>query len=226
MTTARLLMKHQILAVLAAAIIAPTAIAGFIYSWQNDADNFWDISGSIEFADEVIFGDIIDSVDSISAFDFLITDPDGDYGIQFGRDDIQMNLESFVVERGGLLSVGKKAAKKKKAGPVIEYNTFRLETENAEIDFDIFNRKVAKKKAGDPTPILQASLWNGYGFAGLDDLAQEPVDTGGAKKKALKKAKLDFYGEWTTTALPEPASFGLMLIGLFLVGGLRRRFLR
>jgi len=240
MAISYLAIKQRLFVALLASIITPTVIAGFIYTWQDSSPDFFNVSGMIGFSDEINFGDLVDTTASIAAFDFLITDSSGDFSLQFGRDDIAINVP-FLVNPGGLNDSHLKVAKKKAApGPL---GDFDLINDQGFLGFDYFDqKKKAKKKAtkkkasekggGAPVEVDLIPLiftdWIGTGGAIFTLPDTDDTDTGEVKKKAKKKAakkiKLSIEGQWAlASSLPEPASFGLMLIGLFAIGGWWRR---
>lgn len=224
MANLNLAVKHRIFAALVAAIITPTAIAGFIYTWQDDSPNGYDVSGMISFGDEINFGDRVVSVDSIQAFDFLITESDGEFRVRFGRDDIATDI-AFLVGPDGLHEPGKVA--KKKTATITPLGLLDLANDDGYLYFDLFDGQITSKKIkGDALSGLPAYTdWFGIGLI----FGPEPeIDPDTGKKVAQSKgAKLDIQGQWAlASSLPEPASFTLMLIGLFAVGGLLRRRIR
>lgn len=223
MAISSLSLRNRILSAVLAALIAPTAIGALIYTWEEFDSNSLNVSGMIEFADEISFGDIVDSTASIQAFDFLVTDTSGAYSAQFGLADITLNF-LFLVDPGGLVLPSKIAVPKLPAG----MGYFDLLNDDGNLSFRYKNvkKKAVKKKAGEKTaaaPSPTFATWFGDGSISL--IPGQAEKKAAAVKVRPETMNASVEGQWVTasTALPEPASFGLMLIGLFAIGGLLTR---
>jgi len=236
MAISRLTLPQRVTTVLVCLAVMPISFAGYVYTWNTISATDLDISGSIEFADTIEFGDAVTDIADVVGFSYSIVKSIGDidYGAAFGIDDVYIS-RALLVEEAGLGSgnaVKKKAKRKatkkaaKKTSNPVTYTAgpIYLDGDDGYIDFEV----------GSDFSWLISD-----GILALSDLTPEPIldddfdDGGEAKKKAKRKvakrkaAKVDptgIEGRWDTTmALPEPSSFALLLGGFFAVGAMIRR---
>jgi hypothetical protein len=251
MAISRLTLPQRVTTVLVCLAVMPISFAGYVYTWNTIAATDLDISGSIEFADTIEFGDAVTDIADVVGFSYSIVKSiaDIDYGAAFGIDDVYIS-RAILVEEAGLGSgnaVKKKAKRKtkKKAKRKAKRKTKKKAATSA-TTMAVTYTPGPISLDGDPGYIefdvgSDLSWIISEGFLALNDLTPEPIlddeiyDGGGeAKRKTKKKAAkrkvkvtvdpTGIEGRWdTTTALPEPSSFALLLGGFFAVGAMIRR---
>jgi hypothetical protein len=247
MAISRLTLPQRVTTVLVCLAVMPISFAGYVYTWNTISATDLDIRGSIEFADTIEFGDAVTDIVDVVGFSYSIVKSIGDvdYGAAFGIDDVYIE-RAILVEEAGLGSGDpvKKAAKKKAAKRKAKKKAKKKAAVAQAADAVTYTPGPIYLE-GDPGYIAfdvgsDLSWIISEGFLALNDLTPEPIldddlndGSGEAKRKAKKKAakrkaaKVDptgIEGRWdTTTALPEPSSFVLLLGGFFAVGAMVRR---
>ena len=217
----KLLLKCRIYALLMLFLIPSLALAVLIYEWQDAYDPESTDTGTIIFADDVAFGDIIDPLsDNLLEFSFSnITLSNWSMSDFASGNFLRPEASGVDLDPTGFSIPGSSGGAKKKAAS--KSRIFSFERDDAYLDFTVGGavKKKAATKGSDPA-LDPFPLWS---WSSSVPPVECPAGT------ACKKSATEPSGEgyWVlksgTVPVPEPATFLLTLTGLGVIISLYRR---